>query len=211
MTRPGGPWNHNSHYHQLIIGHLPPGCAQVLDVGCGTGAFTRELRRSAPEVTGIDADERSIDAASSHPDASDIKYLCSDFFAFPFEPATFDLVSAVASLHHMDVEKALARMAWLLRPGGLLAVIGLARKGSVFDYALDPLGFLDDRMHRFAGALRDRGRPLKSGAEESYVPPPVWPPSHTYREMRRVAGALLPGAQYHRHLLWRYSLLWIKP
>lgn len=45
----------------------------------------------------------------------------------PLEPASFDFIASVASLHHMDVAAALVRMRSLLRPGGRLVVIGLAR------------------------------------------------------------------------------------
>jgi len=53
------PWNHNLHYHRVIFDAVLPGCEQALDVGCGTGALTRRLRRLVPHVTGIDRDERS--------------------------------------------------------------------------------------------------------------------------------------------------------
>jgi hypothetical protein len=41
--------------------------------------------------------------------------------------------------------------------------------------------------------------------------PTVWPPPCGYAEMRALARHELPGARYRRHLLWRYSLLWVKP
>ena len=41
--------------------------------------------------------------------------------------------------------------------------------------------------------------------------PIVWPPAHTYREIRALAEDLLPGVRYRRHLLWRYSLTWTRP
>jgi predicted TPR repeat methyltransferase len=43
----------------VIFDAVLPGCEQALDVGCGTGALTRRLRRLVPHVTGIDRDERS--------------------------------------------------------------------------------------------------------------------------------------------------------
>ena len=49
-----------------------------------------------------------------------------DFVAYPFEPESFDVVS-IASLHHMEMSPALARMSRFLRPGGRLAAVGLAR------------------------------------------------------------------------------------
>jgi hypothetical protein len=36
-------WNHNSHYHDLLLAAVPPGCRRALDVGCGLGTFARKL------------------------------------------------------------------------------------------------------------------------------------------------------------------------
>ena len=41
--------------------------------------------------------------------------------------------------------------------------------------------------------------------------PTVWPPPHSYREIRVLARQTLPGVRYRRHLLWRFSLVWVKP
>jgi hypothetical protein len=35
---------------------------------------------------------------------------------------------------------------------------------------------------------------------ETYQPPIIWPPPTTYRDVRRLAARLLPGARYRRHL-----------
>jgi SAM-dependent methyltransferase len=107
---PPEPWSHNLHYHRVILDAVPPGCEQALDVGCGTGALTRRLKRLVPHVTGIDRDERSIQLARAHPGAAGIRYLQADFLAASFEPASLDLVTSVASLHHMDARAALRRM-----------------------------------------------------------------------------------------------------
>jgi 2-polyprenyl-3-methyl-5-hydroxy-6-metoxy-1,4-benzoquinol methylase len=122
------PWNHNWHYHRAVLAALPRRCGRALDVGCGQGGLTRRLRQVVPHVTGIDRDQRSIQLARAHPEAADIRYLLGDFLATAFEPGSLDFVTAVASLHHKDAEMALQRMAELLRPGGVLAVVGLARE-----------------------------------------------------------------------------------
>jgi 2-polyprenyl-3-methyl-5-hydroxy-6-metoxy-1,4-benzoquinol methylase len=59
----------------VILDAVPAGCEQALDVGCGTGALTRRLKRLVPHVTGIDRDERSIKLARAHPPAAGIRYL----------------------------------------------------------------------------------------------------------------------------------------
>src|SRR5712692_5070468 len=114
------PWNHNLHYHRVIVNVIPPDCRRALDVGCGQGALTRDLRRFVPEVAGIDRDERSIALARAHAGAAGIGYVRGDFQAAPIRPCSVDLITSVASLHHMDTATGLRRMADLLRPGGTL-------------------------------------------------------------------------------------------
>lgn len=120
-------WNHNLHYHPVVFDALPTPCRRALDVGCGEGALTRQLRPLVPQVVGIDLHAPSIEAARGHPGASNIDYLVGDALDFPFEPGSFDLVTSVAAVHHMDAAMALSRMVGFLRPGGVLAVVGLAR------------------------------------------------------------------------------------
>lgn len=56
-TPPDAPrWNHNLHYLPTLLAAVPPGARRALDVGCGEGTLTRELRRRVAEVTGIDRD-----------------------------------------------------------------------------------------------------------------------------------------------------------
>jgi SAM-dependent methyltransferase len=205
---PPEPWNHNVRYHQVILDAIPPGCAQALDVGCGTGALTRRLRRFVSHVTGVDRDERCIELARAHPGAGGIDYLPADFLASSFEPGSLDLITSVASLHHMDAEAALVRMRDLLRPGGVLAVIGLARGISPAGIGLAVPAIAGNQLHRAASARDRRGA---AGRAAAYQAPVTWPPPLTYRDTRRLASRVLPGARYRRRLYWRYSLVWAKP
>jgi SAM-dependent methyltransferase len=204
-TVPAEPWSHNLHYHRVVLDAIPAGCRRGLDVGCGTGALTRSLRRVIPQVTGIDRDERSVAIARAHPQARDIGYRQEDFLTATLEEGSFGLVTSVAALHHMDTAAALTRMAELLEPGGVLAVVGLARGPSPAGLVLTVPAVAGSRVHR-ATASRPSCR---SGP--AYQPPIVWPPPQTYRQTRRLAGQLLPGVRYRRHLYWRYSLIWVKP
>jgi SAM-dependent methyltransferase len=205
---PPEPWNHNSHYHRIVFQAVPARCDSALDVGCGTGRLTRELRRVIPQVTGIDRDEQSITVARSRAGAGDIEYRCGDFLDLPLRPGGFGLVTAVASLHHMDAATAIGRMREQLRPGGALVIVGLARDGwSPVDLAFELPAAVNLRVQRF----RHRPRPRPAGGQAGYQPPIVWPPAETYQQIRRLAGSLLPGMRYRRHLLWRYSICWVKP
>ncbi len=206
---PPEPWSHNLHYHRVILDAIPPGCEHALDVGCGKGALTRRLRRFVPHVTGIDRDERSIELASAHPGAAGIDYLLGDFLATSFEPGSLDLVTSIASLHHMDAEVALRRMSDLLRPGGVLAVVGLARSNSRADLGLIVPAVIGTRLHGVASAWKRRGAAGRPAA--TYTSPVIWPPPLTYQDMRRLSARVLACARYRRHLYWRYSLVWAKP
>jgi SAM-dependent methyltransferase len=202
------PWNHNVHYHRVILDAIPPGCARALDVGCGTGALTRRLRQIVPHVTGVDRDQRSIELARAHPGAGDIDYLLADFLVSPFERESLGLITSIASLHHMNAEAALVRMRGLLRPGGVLAIVGLARGITPAGIGLAVPAVAGNQLHRAASAHQRRsatGRPAAA-----YQPPVIGPPLG-YRDTRRLAARVVPGARYRRRLYWRYSLIWVKP
>jgi 2-polyprenyl-3-methyl-5-hydroxy-6-metoxy-1,4-benzoquinol methylase len=84
------PWNHNLHYHRVIIDVIAPDCQRALDIGCGQGALTRRLRQLVPEVTGIDRDERSIALARSRAQVRfpDVGYVHAEFLAEPVKPGS---------------------------------------------------------------------------------------------------------------------------
>jgi SAM-dependent methyltransferase len=197
-------WTHNGHYHQVILDAIPAGCATALDVGCGTGALTRRLSAAGLRVTGLDRDEPCIRVARAHPGAAGLGYLVGDIGRAPLQPGSFDLVTSVAMLHHMDAALALKRMSGLLRPGGVLAIVGLARDRTPADFGWAVPASAGTQLHRLADASRHRLPP-------PHQPPLVWPPPLSFGQMRRLAERLLPGVRYRRHLYWRYSLIWAKP
>jgi SAM-dependent methyltransferase len=191
------PWNHNIHYHRLILDAIPPAARRALDVGCGEGTLARQLRAFVPHVTAIDTDSASIALARGA--GPDIEYLLGDFLTFPFQPASFDFIASVATLHHMDAGAALSRMRDLLRPGGTLAIIGLPRPALPADLPWLLASKAGSAFHRLTRRYWEHPSPT------------LWPPPETYAGMRRIAARILPGARLCRHLLWRYSLVWTKP
>jgi SAM-dependent methyltransferase len=155
------------------------------------------LAERCAAVTGIDRDPRMIAKARARYQGR-ITFIEDDFLDYPLEPASFDFVCANTSLHHMDFAAALTAMAQVLRPGGLLAVIGLAADKSLGDFLAAAPALPVTRVRR---AICGWG---ESGA-------PIMDPEMSWREVRVAAARLLPGVRYRRLLLWRYSLLWAKP
>ena len=98
----------------------------------------------------------------------------------------------------MDFTAALTTMAQVLRPGGRLAVIGLAADKSLADLLAAAPAIPVNLFYR---AVYHQG---ESGA-------PIMDPDMSWREVRAAAATALPDVRYRRHLLWRYSLRWRKP
>ncbi len=190
-------WNYNTHYYRLTD-TLMPVTDSVLDFGCGEGMLTRRLRARSARVVGIDPDQHSIRAAREQ-SGSDIDYICGDALEYPFEPESFDAVVSVAVLHHIDAARGLERMAELVRPGGTVMVIGCASSERPRDLVIDLTSTVA------ALAVLSRHKLWKHPC------PVVWPPPASYREMKELAHELLPGSQFRRHLLFRYSISWTKP
>jgi len=192
-------WNHNLHYHRVVLDAVPAHAAHALDVGCGEGDLARDLSARVPHVTAIDRHAPSIEQARHRPGASGIDFITGDFLEYELPARSYDLVASVAVVHHMDMERALSRMQELLRPGGTLVVIGLARSRRPGDLAFDAAGTIADRLHRLTKPYTEHASPT------------VWPPPLTYGQVRRAAERILPGVRYRRRALWRYSLVWTSP
>lgn len=56
-------WNHNTHFHGLLLAGLQSSAERALDVGCGDGQFARRLADRCRDVVAIDVDERHVAAA----------------------------------------------------------------------------------------------------------------------------------------------------
>ena len=194
-------WNHNVHYQPVILRAVPAGCGAALEVGCGDGQFASRLAGRCAEVTAIDRDARMIALARSKARAAGpgrVTVIEADYLAYPVADASFDFACANTALHHMDFAAALTAMARALRPGGRLAVIGLAAHGSFGDYLADTPAIPVNLAYRAVFGTGGSGGPAED-------------PAMTWAQVRAAARRLLPGVRYRRHLLWRYSLLWSKP
>jgi SAM-dependent methyltransferase len=200
-------WNHNVCYQPLILGAVPPGCGSALDVGCGDGLLTCRLAERCRDVTGVDRDSRMIALARERArDLRNVAFIEAVFPAFPFEDDSFDFIASDTAIHHMNFEAALMAMTRLLRPGGRLAIVGLARSATARDYVPDVVAVpLNVGLVLAHGALRAARREDRSPSF------PMKDPTMTWDEVRIGALRLLPGVHYRRHLLWRYSLMWQKP
>lgn len=191
-------YDHNEHYTDLLLRQVPSGCRNALDVGCGDGGLARRLvDRFGVAVTGMDLDPAMVELARMKTLSLPIRFVEADFMRYRFDEQ-FDFVSAAASLHHMPFNQALDKMASLLRPGGVLAVLGLFREASPTDIAV---ALVASPVNAFYALNRG----WSSGRA------PIRPPDMTLREIREAVSSTLPDARLRRLLLWRYLITWQKP
>ena len=92
---------------------------RVLDVGCGEGHNTRQVRALGGKVTAFDVSSTFVRAA--HEADQSIDHLIADGTSLPFDDAAFDAAVAFMSVMDMpDPAVALAEMARVVRPGGFV-------------------------------------------------------------------------------------------
>jgi SAM-dependent methyltransferase len=188
-------WNHNIHYHRLVLKQIPIGTRRALDVGCGEGLLTRALSRQIPHVVGIDRDAAQIQQARAA--GGGPRYVGDDFLTHWFDER-FDFVATIATLHHVDVRTGLRRLRQLVAPGGRLVVIGLGARSRPADLPWDAAGFAVHRYYRRRYGLWEHSAPIAE---------PVLSTAQT----RSVAEQELPGLRFRRLVLFRHILVWDAP
>ena len=213
------PWNHNEHFHHWILRNLPVRRQVAVDIGCGTGVLAGKLAARFARVTGIDADAGMAAAASARlarePGVT-IRHGRFEEFAEAADADAAgagdggaDLITMVASLHHLRLDDTLARIPALLAPGGRLLVVGLAKADSLPDLAFD---LVSSAANPLMGLVKHprRARPAEAPAPGGQVMP-VRDPTTTLAEIAAAARDRLPGATVRRRLFFRYTLRWDKP
>jgi SAM-dependent methyltransferase len=118
-----GAWSR--HVGDAFLDWLSPATGQRwIDVGCGNGAFTERLvARLAPaETQGIDPSEALLAYARARPGAAGAMFQQGDAMALPFAADRFDAAAMALTIAFVpDPARAIAEMARVVRPGGLVA------------------------------------------------------------------------------------------
>lgn len=96
---------------------------EVLDLGCGIGAYHAGLKNRFGELHGIDVSEQSIQVASAqHPF---VRYATFDGVRLPYADEQFSLTFAVCVMHHVPPEQwtsLLKELNRVTKPNGLMLI-----------------------------------------------------------------------------------------
>ncbi len=158
---PRGVWIGSAEYQLLRRELGAQSGATVLDVGCGTGYFTRRLANDGFVVTGIDPDAGMVHYAAAQGSAAG--YQIADARALPFADRSFDHVIAITSLCFIgEQQRAVAEM---LRVARISVALGVLNRHSLLH--------IQKSRHGGSGAYR--------GAH--------WHTAREARELLRACGA----------------------
>ena len=112
----------------------------VVDVGCGTGFLVSEMAAVVGEsghLAGVDFSQDMLDVASKRCESlPQVTLRQGSADALPLEDASFDAASCTQVLLYVpDLQKSIAELARVLKPGGRLAVIETDWRGIVLNSA----------------------------------------------------------------------------
>jgi ubiquinone/menaquinone biosynthesis C-methylase UbiE/uncharacterized membrane protein YbhN (UPF0104 family) len=180
-----------------------------LDIGCGRGWYLGELRTAGAEMIGLDMSGRQLAAAAAHTQGA-VPFVQGTVMHLPFEDASFDFAYIINVLHHVPSpqhqREALAEIARVVRPGGLVFVHEMSIRNPLFrlylsyvfplvkgieegtEYYLDP-----DRMRDLPG-LRPEAVHYFTFVPD-FVPPALLPPLAAI-ERRLEASRFAPWAAH---------------
>ena len=115
--------NHDAFwaYRDAFVSFVGTGNGAALDVGCGEGRISRELKKCGFRVTAVDQVEPLIKAARAAESADE--YVVAAAADLPFQDRSFDVVVAYNMLIDVDdVPSAIREMWRVLRPDGQLVI-----------------------------------------------------------------------------------------
>ncbi|ANE02836.1 class I SAM-dependent methyltransferase [Corynebacterium crudilactis] len=172
-------WNHNIAYRPWLMSKLKK-TRSLLDVGSGDHSFAAY---AGHQVAHIDVVDPLINTRFEE-----------------FQPTqSYDAITFIASLHHMNTEEALTKALRLLNPGGKLLVVGLAKNKTATDWIISGFQVL---ISRLLGLINNE--------QQNYLFP-TKEPAESLREIRKLTKRLLPHRRIRRGIYFRYLLEWTKP
>jgi SAM-dependent methyltransferase len=149
--------HYRPRYPQTLVAALVANQGMaVLDVGAGTGIASAQLMEAGAEVLAVEPDPRMAALAAG----KGVRVEQATFEDWQPAGRTFDLVVFAQSFHWMQPQRALAKVASILGPGGRLALLSnriTPTSPSRRDFDEIYAGLLDVSDRRVVDAVHDEG------------------------------------------------------
>ncbi len=175
--------------------------SRILDAGCGQGWYAGALAGRGYRVVGIDVAVAQLKAArgAAGDQAAGAALAAASVLNLPFAAHTFDAAYAVNLLHHLGdpaaQELALAELARVVRPGGLVFVHEINTINPLFRLYMSYLFPLWREIDLGTEAWLDPRRlpapaPLSLAATDCYTFLPDFTPRPVFRRLRALEARL---------------------
>jgi len=206
---PEEKWNHNVHYHNFLLSHVPDRCQQALEIGCGTGGFSRRLAQHAENVLAIDLSSQMVRVGRANSaDHQNIEFVQGDILDYALPGNHFDCIATLTTLHHLPLAAVLKKIKEALKPGGAFLGLDLYRRSNAHDLTFDGIAFPTSLLLRVIKTGRVRA---SLEMRRAYLDHEKTDRFLTLQEVADICAGVIPGAVVRRHLFWRYSIVWTKP
>jgi SAM-dependent methyltransferase len=100
---------------------IPSDATTVVDLGAGTGKFTRQLVAPGRDVSAVDPDAAMLEVL--HSVLPDVATFVGTAESLPFADNSVDAITVAQAWHWVDLDKGVPEVARVLRPGGTLGLI----------------------------------------------------------------------------------------
>jgi SAM-dependent methyltransferase len=208
LLEPEEKWDHNNHYYGFLLKQLPQTCDRVLEIGCGSGAFSRRLAQRSCRVVAVDLSPNMIDVAKQRSeDYDNIDFQVADIMKWEFRVNHFDAIVSLATVHHLPLERLLSKLSVALKPGGKLAILDLVQREGLKDIWLEAIAM---PLNWIFNKFRNKGIKPTPEAVEALREHMRTDKYLTLSQARQIYTSSLAGATVRRHLFWRYSAVWEK-
>jgi ubiquinone/menaquinone biosynthesis C-methylase UbiE len=169
---PGRSWQAFGH---LLLRVLPP--LVVADLGSGEGLLSELLARRCKKVIAVDNSEKIVDFGAAKAKKNNLKNLefrLGDLQNPPIDAESVDLAILSQALHHAaEPAKAIAGAFNILKPGGQIMVLDLARHNFEEAHELygdEWLGLAESDLHRWLESAGFRKIEISVVAREEQPP-----------------------------------------
>jgi SAM-dependent methyltransferase len=202
-------WDHNNHYHSFLLAQLPKKGNLVLDIGCGTGEFSRLLAKRFDRVLAIDLSPKMIEVAKQNSrHYENINFQIADILSWQFPLEKFDAIVSIATVHHLPLENLLPTLKAALNPGGKLVILDLIEYDEPQDIFMDAIyvplnwGFRLIKNRRIKPTQESIKAWNEHGRTDNYL---------TSSQIKKIYPNFLEQVKIRKHLFWRYSIVLEKP
>lgn len=146
---------------EALLEILPPAPATVLECGSGSGEVSAYLAKRGYQVTLLDDSASALEFARRRfgREGLDGEFVKGNVYELPFADGAFDVVTSFGLLEHFrDVDKVIAEMARVIRPGGLFFADIVTER-----FSIQTIG------HAFNGLVRVAYYSLKGSPKTGFI------------------------------------------